>query len=70
MQSYVVTSRGANGEPRAIRCTAHTDCTWTASSPGAKRDDDPLYVALFQNHLKDRATPDRAMMGHPRRLRK
>jgi hypothetical protein len=65
---YTVSKRNAKGEPLAIRCAAHADCPWEAALSGPKRDDDPIFVALFERHMRD-SVPNRTVGGHERRRR-
>jgi hypothetical protein len=68
-QTYAVTKRGPKGEPLEIRCMAHEGCAWKMGSPGAKRDDDPIFRAQFANHLEVARVPDPQAFGHLRRSR-
>ncbi|HET6398967.1 MAG TPA: hypothetical protein VFH47_05380 [Candidatus Thermoplasmatota archaeon] len=69
MQSeYAVVERGADGQPLRIRCSSHDGCTWEAVLRSTKRDDDPIFRALFAQHLRD-AVPTRSVAGPLRRRR-
>ena len=68
--TYQVTKRGTKGEPLEIACLAHPGCDWHLASTGAKRDDDPIFVAMMGAHLSERSTPDRQASGHERRKRR
>jgi hypothetical protein len=68
--TYTVTKRGPKGEPLEIRCAAHRDCTWRMAVTGPRRDDDPILMAQFREHLSVASEPDRAAFGHLRRSRK
>ena len=66
--TYVVSKRGPKGEPLAIKCESHEGCKWEAGLVGPKRDDDPIFVALYARHLRD-SVENRSVTGHLRRPR-
>ncbi len=67
--TYAVTKRGPHGEPLEIQCQVHSNCTWRMQSTSARRDDDMIFQAQFQNHLKLALVPDVQAFGHARRAR-
>jgi hypothetical protein len=69
-EGYTVTKRGPKGEPLEIHCEAHPHCAWTLQSSGPKRDDDPIFKAQFQEHVRIAGTPDVRALGHLRRARR
>lgn len=70
LQTYQVTKRSPEGEPREIACVSHPGCTWHLASTGPKRDDDPIFLAMIGAHLSERSTPDRPASGHERRRKR
>ena len=67
--TYTVTQRTAAGEPRRIRCDAHDGCTWESTSTGARRDDDPVFVAQFNHHMAESSVTEKRDLGRLRRGR-
>jgi hypothetical protein len=65
--TYAVTKRSPAGAVLEIGCRAHANCTWTLALPGGKREDDPIFVAMFGRHLERMRVPDRPAGGHERR---
>jgi hypothetical protein len=66
---YIVTKRSPAGQAREIGCRQHPDCTWTFAAP-AQRDDDPVFQAMFAQHMERRSDPGRAAAGHERRRKR
>jgi len=66
--TYTVTKRGPRGEPLEIQCVAHPNCGWRMQSEGPKRDDNPIFVAQFRDHVAN-AGPAKSVFGHKRRSR-
>ena len=69
MAKFLVTEVGPRGEPRQLRCGEHPDCKWHRDLAGPMRADDPIVLALFAQHLREREKPASPMMGHPKRAR-
>jgi hypothetical protein len=67
---YMVSKRGPKGEAVEIRCATHEECTWGMKATGPRRDDDPIFLAQFRNHLEERKVPDVQALGHLRRARR
>lgn len=70
MEGYTVTRRASSGEAVEIRCAAHTGCTWGMKATGPRRDDDPIFLAQFRNHLEEQKVPEVPALGHLRRARR
>jgi hypothetical protein len=70
MDGYTVTKRGPKGEAVEIRCATHDACTWGMKATGPRRDDDPIFLAQFRNHVEEAKVPDVRALGHMRRARK
>ena len=69
MDGLRVMEPGPRGGPHQLVCTAHPGCTWRRDLAGAPKPTDPIVIALFNAHLRDRKTSVPSMMGHPKRPR-
>lgn len=70
MEGYEATRHTAGGAVLEIACRTHAGCLWTLALPGGKREDDPIFVAMFGRHLERTRVPDRPVGGHERSRRR
>jgi hypothetical protein len=66
---FEVTRRGPTGAPLEIACRSHPDCKWTLASTTWKTEKDPIFVAQFGAHLKEKSEGQVKAFGHMRRAR-